>query len=67
VLGLWAPIAAVACGVVGLGKIKEQPHVYKGDALCIVGIAAGGTGLVADIAEIAMHAGSIVRSRFGHV
>jgi hypothetical protein len=65
-LGMWAPLAAVVCGIVGMNKIKEQPQLFTGNGLCIAGIVTGGLGLMLDLLAIFTQIDDGLKSRYGH-
>jgi hypothetical protein len=44
--GLPLPVCAIACGIIGLGKIRGNPQAYSGAVFCIVGIVCGSFGLL---------------------
>jgi hypothetical protein len=44
--GLPLPVCAIACGIIGIGKIRGNPQAYSGAVFCIVGIVCGSFGLL---------------------
>jgi hypothetical protein len=64
--GVWAPIAAVVCGILGMGKIKEAPQVFSGNGFCIAGIACGGVGILLDVIAIFSTIDDSLKNQFGH-
>jgi hypothetical protein len=44
--GFPLPVCAIACGIIALGKIKNNPMIYSGAILCWIGIGLGAFGLV---------------------
>ena len=47
--GMWAPVGAITCGILGMNKIKLAPQLFTGRGLCIAGIVTGGIGLLLDV------------------
>jgi hypothetical protein len=39
-------IAGLVCGILGINKIREQPQMWKGGWMSIVGIVTSGVGLI---------------------
>jgi hypothetical protein len=63
--GVWAPIGAIVCGVLAMNKIKEAPHMFTGNGLCIAGIVTGGVGLTLDALAIFSTIDDSLKGRFG--
>jgi hypothetical protein len=40
------PLAALICGFMALGKIREAPQLWKGSEMAITGIVTGGLGFI---------------------
>ena len=57
-------IAAIALGIVSLGKIRSQPQAWKGAGMAIAGIATGGFGVLLWIAAIFTTFDDELRSRY---
>jgi hypothetical protein len=64
--GAPVPVAAIVCGIIGLNKIKAQPHLFKGAGMCIAGIVTGAVMLLLDIAMIFTTIDDELRNNYGH-
>jgi hypothetical protein len=66
--GMWAPIGAIVCGILGMNKIKAEPQLFTGNGLCIAGIATGGVGVLLDVLALSTAILQNVKSQyFQHV
>lgn len=59
------PIAAIACGIIALGRIKKQPQLYSGTTLCYAGIACGVLGFLLSSGFHFTPYGHLFRHRYG--
>jgi hypothetical protein len=63
--GLPLPLCAIACGIIGLGKIRNAPQLYSGRTFCIVGILCGSFGLLMTSGANLTSYGNGFRRRYG--
>jgi hypothetical protein len=63
--GFPLPIVAIACGIIALGKIKNNPLVYKGTGLCMVGLVCGSLGLLMTAGFRFTSYGELFKHRYG--
>ena len=63
--GLPLPICAIACGILGLSKIRSSPQMYSGRTFCIVGILCGSFGLLTSSGSHLTSYGDGFRRRYG--
>ena len=64
--GAWAPVGAVACGLIAMNKIKLAPHLFSGNSLAIAGIVTGSFGLMLDLIAIFTTIDENLKSQYGH-
>jgi hypothetical protein len=65
-LSLPLAIAGIICGVMGLSRIKAQPHLYEGANHCIAGIVVGAAGIVMFVLMFALGIGAQLMKAFGN-
>lgn len=63
--GFPLPLCAIVCGVLAMGKIKNNPQVYSGTIFCIIGMACGGLGLIMTAGFHLTNYGELLRHRYG--
>jgi hypothetical protein len=59
-------ITGVALGIVALGKIRENPHTWKGHEMAIAGIALSSVGVLFEILAFLTTWDDAIRSRLGY-
>ncbi len=65
-LGAWAPVAAIVCGIIGINKIKAEPALFRGHGLCVAGIATGCVGLALIALGMMWSVGNSLKNQYGH-
>jgi hypothetical protein len=64
--GFPLPICAIVCAIIGLGKIKANPQMFKGGGMCVAGMVCGGFGLLMTVGAQFTSYDDDFRSRFGY-
>jgi hypothetical protein len=59
-------IGGVVVGIVGIGKIRENPQTWKGREMAIAGIVLSGVGFLFEILAFLTTWDDAIRSRIGY-
>lgn len=64
-LGAPMAVAGLVLGIVGLGKIRQQPQLYKGGGMAIAGIVCAGVAILLDLVAIFSTIDDNLKSQYG--
>jgi hypothetical protein len=59
------PIVALVCGILGLGKIKANPQIFKGNGFCIAGLTMGAVALILHLLAVFSTIDDQLKSQYG--
>jgi hypothetical protein len=58
-------IAALVLGIIGMGKIRGNPQMYKGGGMAIAGIVCGGIGIIMSLIGLLTTIDENLRGQYG--
>jgi Domain of unknown function (DUF4190) len=58
-------VAGLVLGIIGMGKIRSNPQMYKGGGMAIAGIVCASVGLILDLVAIFSTIDDQLKTQYG--